>query len=111
MSKAPSSMMGMNSIPSLGRATAAVSVIAEIPGTMARCVSAQRSADLQIRTRWADERTPCRSAAGRRPGRCIGMLGSTISKAPQERIIEFLRCEPPQLFLQCHPLDLRGDLF
>ena len=47
MSKAPSSMMGMNSIPSLGRAiAAAVSVNAEIPSTMARCVSAQRSAGM-----------------------------------------------------------------
>jgi len=38
------------------------------------------------------------------------LLGSTLSKAPQKRIIDFLRGEPLQLFLQRHTLDLRGDL-
>ena len=47
MSKAPSSMIGMNSVPSRGSATAAtVSAAAAMVSTMARCVSAQRSAGM-----------------------------------------------------------------
>jgi hypothetical protein len=38
------------------------------------------------------------------------LVGSTISKAFQQRIVELLGGELPQLFLQRHALDLRGDL-
>jgi hypothetical protein len=38
------------------------------------------------------------------------LLGSTVSKAFQQRIVEFLGGEPLQLLLQRHALDLRGNL-
>jgi hypothetical protein len=47
-----------------------------------------------------------RSAVGRRPVRCIGLLGSPVAETLQEGIIDLLRSEPLQLFLQRHAFDL-----
>ncbi len=54
------------------------------------------------------ERLP--SAAGRRPVCCIGLLGNTVSKTIQGRIVKFLGGKPLRLFRQCHARDRRGDL-
>ena len=53
--------------------------------------------------------TASASAAARSAVRCNGLLGSPVSETLQERIIEFLRCQPRQLFLQRHAFDLGRD--